>query len=98
MIHRFVKMNFRPEEITQFKAVFEASKQHIAAFPGCMGLKLIQDITQENVLYTYSIWGQESDLEAYRASELFKSTWAQTKVLFAEKAQAWSTHVVDHVK
>ncbi len=98
MIHRFVKMTFRPEEMQQFRAVFDASKEHIAAFNGCLGLKLIQDIDQENVLYTYSIWAQESDLEAYRASELFKNTWAQTKVLFAEKAHAWSTHVVDHVK
>lgn len=98
MIHRFVKMTFRPQEIQQFKAVFEASKLHIASFPGCMGLKLIQDIAQENILYTYSIWAQESDLEAYRASELFKKTWAQTKVLFAEKAHAWSTQVIDHIK
>jgi quinol monooxygenase YgiN len=98
MIHRFVKMTFRPEAINQFRLVFDASKEHIAAFPGCVGLKLIQDTSNENILYTYSQWLQTADLEAYRSSELFQNTWAQTKVLFAEKAQAWSTIVLDNVK
>lgn len=98
MIHRFVKMTFRPEEVVQFKLVFEASKQNIAAFPGCLGLKLIQDIDKENILYTYSIWAEKADLEAYRNSNLFQTTWAKTKVLFADKPLAWSTIVVDQVK
>jgi hypothetical protein len=33
-------------------------------------------------------------LEAYRSSELFEQTWAETKILFDDRPQAWSTHVV----
>jgi hypothetical protein len=29
-------------------------------------------------------------LNAYRNSELFAGVWGRTKVLFAEKAEAWS--------
>jgi quinol monooxygenase YgiN len=98
MIHRFVKMTFKPEEVKQFLVVFEQSKNAIADFPGCMGLKLIQDTASENILYTFSLWAAPSALEAYRNSELFKSTWAKTKVLFADKPLAWSTLVIDQVK
>jgi len=98
MIHRFVKMTFRPEELDQFLTVFEQAKHSIAAFPGCLGLQLIQEIDSKNVLYTHSQWADLTDLEAYRNSELFKSTWAKTKVLFAGKPLAWSTLVLDNVK
>jgi hypothetical protein len=29
------------------------------------------------------------------ASELFADTWAKTKALFAAKAEAWTTEVID---
>lgn len=41
-------------------------------------------------MFTLSHWESEENLEQYRQSELFKSTWAKTKVLFREKAQAWT--------
>ena len=36
----------------------------------------------------------EEALNAYRHSELFRSTWAKTKVLFAEKPIAFSTNAI----
>ena len=33
-------------------------------------------------------------MNQYRDSELFKTTWAKTKVLFAAKPLAFSTHVI----
>jgi heme-degrading monooxygenase HmoA len=42
------------------------------------------------VLFTFSIWDSEAALENYRQSDLFRDTWAKTKALFAEKAEAWS--------
>ena len=92
MIVRLVKMTFRLDEIEAFKSIFEDSKEKIRAFPGVMHLELLQGSEQNNVFFTYSYWQSAEDLENYRNSELFKSTWAKTKPLFAAKAEAWSTN------
>ena len=84
-------MVFRPEEIENFKQIFEAKKERIANFEGCKGVKLFQ---VENVFFTYSIWENESYLEAYRQSTFFVETWAVTKQLFAEKPEAWTVNEV----
>jgi heme-degrading monooxygenase HmoA len=96
MIKRIVKLTFEPHLVTTFlDDVFEPSKTHIRAFPGCLSMELLKDINTPNVLFTLSYWQSPEDLEAYRHSELFKATWAKTKVLFAGKAEAWSLEVVD---
>lgn len=96
MIKRIVKMIFRPEAVPVFRdEVFEQSKQLIRAFPGCRHMELLEMVAQPNVLFTLSIWDDEEALERYRQSDLFQSTWARTKVLFAEKAEAWSVTVAD---
>jgi autoinducer 2-degrading protein len=51
---------------------------------------LLRDLNDERIMMTYSIWTGPERLEAYRQSELFQQTWAKTKVLFADKPQAWS--------
>lgn len=98
MINRIVRMSFVPEKVEDFIKVFESSKNQIAAFEGCMGLTLLRDSKEPNVLFTYSYWQSEDHLNKYRFSELFKSTWAQTKVLFNTKPQAWSLMVEQKVK
>jgi heme-degrading monooxygenase HmoA len=90
MFIRIVKMEFRPEEVDTFLAVFNESAPHIRNFPGCTHLELLQDRLHPNVLFTYSYWETDEDLHAYRHSELFEKTWARTKVLFNAKPQAWS--------
>lgn len=87
---RIVRMDFSPEKVSGFMEVFNASKQKIRAFPGCLYLALHTDLHHENVKYTYSLWESEEALNLYRHSELFKTTWAATKVLFQSKAQAFS--------
>ncbi len=91
MIIRIVKMEFLPENCAAFEALFDERKSLIASFPGCKHLSMLKAEQPGNVYFTYSHWNDASDLENYRHSELFKDTWAKTKVLFAEKAQAWST-------
>jgi heme-degrading monooxygenase HmoA len=98
MINRIVRMSFRPEEVENFLKVFEASKDKIAGFEGCEGLNLLRDSKQTNVLFTYSYWRDEICLNHYRYSELFKETWAKTKVLFNDKPEAWSLDLLDKVK
>lgn len=89
-------MTFRPEARQQFvEEVFEQSKAQIRAFAGCRHMELLQHATRQEVLFTLSFWDDEAALENYRQSELFQTTWARTKVLFAERAEAWSTFVLD---
>lgn len=96
MIKRIVRLTFRPEAVEAFRTeVFEPSKERIRAFPGCRHMELLQQSGQPNVLFTLSIWESAAALEAYRESELFRSTWARTKVGFAEKPEAWTVEVLD---
>ncbi len=91
MIVRIVKMEFQPDKIESFKAIFEARKKHIRAFPGCQYLELLQgNAANKSVFMTYSYWDSEEDLNNYRYSELFAETWKETKILFSKKAEAIS--------
>lgn len=90
MLIRIVRMTFQEEKVGDFLTIFNNSKRKIRAFPGCRHLELLRDLDQPNIYLTYSHWDGPEALEAYRQSELFKSTWAVTKVLFGEKAVAFS--------
>ncbi len=91
MITRIVKMIFREEEIPVFLDIFKNTCNKIKNSPGCKSLKLIQANDDIRIMFTISEWEAEENLDNYRASELFKLTWAQTKLLFAEKPEAWTT-------
>ena len=96
MIKRIVKLTFRPEAVSTFlEEVFEPSKEQIRAFPGCRHMELLQSTAASYILFTLSIWEEADALEAYRQSDLFRSTWAKTRALFAEKTEAWSVEVLD---
>jgi len=90
MIVRIVRMQFRPEGLAEFEALFQQTKDKIRAFPGCLHLQLLGDAGIAEVRYTLSHWASEADLEAYRQSELFQATWAATKPLFEAKPMAFS--------
>ena len=92
MIKRIVKMTFKLDEIETFKALFNERKEQIRHFEGCQYLELLQGKNQSNIFFTYSFWNSESDLNNYRHSDLFKDTWAKTKILFDAKPEAWSVH------
>jgi heme-degrading monooxygenase HmoA len=94
MIKRIVKLTFQEDQIDSFLQIFEDSQLTIATMPGCFHLELWQDTKQANVLFTYSYWASEDDLNAYRQSDFFKTTWSKTKKLFAEKPEAWSVNVI----
>ena len=91
MIVRIVEMQFKPENVETFKALFEERKEKIRGFPGCRYLEMLQGTAgNNNVFSTYSHWDSEEDLENYRYSELFADTWKTTKVLFSARAKAIS--------
>lgn len=91
-------MTFRPEAVEEFKALFHATKDRIAAMPGCSHVELLQDVDNPCIFFTFSLWDAPADLEAYRQSALFAGVWAKTKLLFAAKPEAWSTQMVDVCK
>lgn len=90
MIVRVVRMEFDPEKVEAFLEVFNKTKHLIRAFQGVRHLELLRDAQMPNVFYTYSHWDSEKDLEYYRESELFRTVWSQTKILFCGKPMAFS--------
>ena len=90
MITRVVKMTFRPGTEPDFHAVFTASAPVIRSFEGCIEMNVFNDVAAPNVYFTISKWENEEALNNYRNSDFFKDVWAQTKALFANKAEAWS--------
>lgn len=91
MIKRLVKMQFRPEETDNFQALFDRQKARIRAFEGCEYLELLRSEDDPCIFFTLSHWTGPEALERYRRSDLFKTTWAATKQLFADRPEAWST-------
>ena len=90
MMTRIVKMTFQSERIPDFLKIFEEAKPKIEAMAGCHGVELVRVIDQPEVLMTISEWDGPDALEGYRNSELFKSTWAKTKIHFSDRPEAWS--------
>jgi heme-degrading monooxygenase HmoA len=87
-------MSFHQEYIDRFLSIFEKKKELIRNSSGCRLLELYREKQDSNVFFTYSFWEREEDLEAYRKSEIFKETWAQTNILFNDKPEAWSVDKV----
>ncbi len=90
MITRIVKLTLAPGKSEAFKILFNESKSLIRNFEGCTHVELYQDIQRPDVFFTYSYWDSEAHLLTYRESDLFKNIWSKTKILFADKAEAWS--------
>lgn len=84
-------MSFKKESVKDFLKVFDESKNKIRNFPGCNHLELLKDYHDPTIFSTYSIWEDDKALDNYRHSELFKGVWAETKALFKDKPQAFSS-------
>ncbi|MEM6326677.1 MAG: putative quinol monooxygenase [Bacteroidota bacterium] len=94
MLIRTVRMTFAPSHVETFLDLFREARPKIRAREGCEHLALWRDARYPNVFTTYSLWTGPEALEAYRQSELFRTTWAQTKPLFAAAPVAHSQHEV----
>lgn len=86
-------MIFREKEIPAFIEIFNSSCSKIRSFDGCCDLTLLQSQDDKRIFFTISIWNSSHDLEKYRSSELFQTTWSKTKILFEEKPEAWTTAI-----
>lgn len=90
MLVRIVKLSLQEDKISTFLSNFKNQKQHIRNFEGCQFLELYNDKHTKNIFFTYSYWENETALNNYRNSELFKGIWAITKPMFNAKPEAWS--------
>jgi heme-degrading monooxygenase HmoA len=97
MLIRIVRMTFQEDKIEDFLEIFNRSKHLIRSFEGCQHLELLRDKNAQNMMLTYSYWLSEEHLNAYRNSELFKTTWAATKALFLDKPVAFSSERMEVV-
>ena len=98
MLVRIVKMSFHPEHIETFLQNFDKKKEFIRKSAGCRLLELYRDKNDPSEFFTYSYWESESHLEIYRNSVLFKTVWAETKILFSDKPEAWSVDRITSLK
>lgn len=87
-------MTFKPDEVENFLSLFDRVHPHIEQMQGCCKVELHSQAGCPNVMFTLSLWDSVEALENYRNSELFKSTWTQTKKLFSDKPQAWSINQI----
>lgn len=90
MLIRIVRMTFKEEATESFLSLFDRSSSNIRSMPGCRHLELWQDAESPNVFTTYSWWETDADLQSYRESTLFRSTWEEAKTLFAAPPKAQS--------
>lgn len=72
MLVRIVKLQFKEEKINDFLLHFETVKWEVTNFPGCRGMKLLQDMDTPCLIMTYSVWDDEKTLENYKNSVLLR--------------------------
>ena len=87
-------MEFKADKVEAFKTIFKENQSKIASQEGCYGVKILQDIHESNIFFTYSNWESQAHLDLYRETELFKGVWTQTKALFCNKPMAWSVQEI----
>jgi heme-degrading monooxygenase HmoA len=90
MIIRIVRMTFYSDKTQVFLDLFNRSRSSIADMEGCLHLELWRDLHESNVYVTHSHWDSEDALNAYRSSAFFDKVWKETKVLFSDRALAFS--------
>lgn len=90
MLTRIVKLTFETDKLPEFLAHFETIKWKVAKFPGCLGMRMHQDVSRPEIVFTYSLWDNEEALENYRTSAIFQELWPKIKPWFAERPEAWS--------
>jgi heme-degrading monooxygenase HmoA len=90
---RIVQLTFKKEHFQDFLEHFETVKEDINKFPGCKGMKLLKVPDKLGIVFTYSEWDSEEDLNNYRNSALFGGIWPKVKKWFDDQPRAWSTEI-----
>ena len=93
MLVRIVKLTLNEDSLDFFFKEFNNNKAEIVNFPGCRGMKMLQDIKHKGTVMTYSHWDNEKALNDYRESDVFSALWNNIKTHFTERPEAWSHEV-----
>ncbi|TDI76379.1 MAG: antibiotic biosynthesis monooxygenase [Bacteroidetes bacterium] len=83
MIIRIVQLTFHPDRAADFIELFDKTSHLIRSSDGCRHVELWRHKQYDNIFSTYSLWDSEDHLNRYRASDLFKQIWGETKIWFA---------------
>ncbi len=94
MITRIVKLHFKVGKTNEFLVFFQTIKEKVNTFPGCLGMRLVLDLSDPQTIMTYSEWNNEEDLLCYRNSETFGEVWPKIKPWFDRKPEAWTLHTI----
>lgn len=95
MLIRLVRMQFRPQDVATFLALYEHVEPIIAAQPGCRSVQLVRQIDDPAAFATWSVWDDQIALDAYRRSDFFRGFWPEVRALFRAPAEAVSFEQVD---
>lgn len=95
MIKRFVKMHFSKAHAAEFVEIFKRNSDNIKSASGCVSLHLLRGAQDSGLFFTESVWENDSYLNKYRQSTLFKETWNKVKPLFDEAPEAWTLILED---
>lgn len=99
MIKRIVRLSFQESKADYFlNHILPEQKHFTRNFPGCEHLELWQSIHQKDIIFSYSYWQSEEDLNNYRQSAKFKAFWKESKQYFADKAYAVSVVELEKVE
>jgi quinol monooxygenase YgiN len=96
-IQRIVRMTFKAENCDEFESFFTEIKDQIVAQPGCHEVRLLRELGDSGVFFTYSIWDNQTHLDAYRNTALFNMVWPKVRQWFDQKPEAWSTELLTKV-
>ena len=89
-IKRVVKLTVEIDKRELFISLYKERAKKISSFEGCISVDLLEDRYNKAVFFTISFWESEEQLNAYRNSEFFETTWKTVKPLFSDKALAWT--------
>ena len=89
MLLRIVNMEFDPVRAEAFEDLIARTQTGIEAMPGCHQVRLLKGYDDKPTSTTLSWWVHESDLQAYRGSQLFGEVWPKTKAMFSGPPVAW---------
>lgn len=90
---RIVKLTIKEEHLEDFIKDFNTFKDSVNTFPGCKGMRMLQDKNNPQTIFTYSQWESDEALDNYRHSELFGKVWPAFKRWFADRTEVWSTEM-----
>ena len=91
---RIVKLSILSSKHLSFEQFFAENRKVILSFKGCKHVELLK--SSSDVYFTYSIWDNETSLNAYRNSTPFDRIWSKTKTFFSGKPEAWSLDKINY--